>query len=488
MNNRYKIICALFWGVAVWSGLLSCSSEEDLGPKGQKDSEAYIKIELNISDYKIPTDKEKNTKAMGYLAEKAIKYDLLNILVFKSDDKFYYKAPARDLTVENTGKATVTIKLVKPDNNESFNIVVIANHDMSSMSMIENTTTKSEILEQLKYTINTSDRKWNAATGSSTPFPMWAEVKDITISENMLPISLNLYRALAKVDVGLAFKMNSDGTLTEEVAGLDHFKLKEVKVYRTYKEGQAAPLKTDYTTTPSIPLGSTRYGDDEPLTYTMTAPTDSYLHEIYLPEADIPSNPSNNNIHCIVVGGYYEGSSDITYYRLDFEEIKNGAPATYLPLLRNYRYIFNILNVIGCGFPSPDQALKSTSSGNKVEYKLIKWDENIHEMHVEGKYYFGIDSRLLVFRPRPTIRSNNNVRTIKYQTNYPLSQTDGITFEWESMKTGGERNFEAKWNEDTQLIRITALKTNDTGTILTDVLYVKAGPFIVTINIQQECL
>lgn len=487
MNNRYNNICALLWGMAALFGFLSCSAEEDFVLKGQAVAEGYMKIELNMPDYRIPTDEdEKKTRAMDDAAEKAIKSELLNVLVFKSDNKFYYKAPISDLTVESNGKTTVTIKLVKSESSESFNMVVIANHDMNGMSMIENATTKSELLEQLKYAVSTSDRKWNAVTDSSTPFPMWAEIENVTVSENMLPVELDLYRALARVDVGLAFKLENGGKLTEEALGLDNFKLKEVKVYRTYKDGHVAPLRADYTTTPSVPSGSARYADDNPLEYAMAAPADSYLREIYLPEADLPDTPSNNNMHCIVVGGYYLGSSAVSYYRLDFAEINKDAPPAYWPILRNHRYVFNILNVKGPGYTSPALALQATSSGNNVDYELIKWDESIHEMHVGGKYYFGLDNRELTFKPKATAIDASNVHTIKYQTNYPLSQTDVISFEWKSVKDGGAAIFEAEWIESSKSIGITALKTNDTNVLLTDVLYVKAGPFVIEVKIQQE--
>lgn len=487
MNNIYKIICVLLFLTIVIAGFFSCTDETPVRKEGGlPGSEAYMKIELNIPDYKIPTDSMKKTKAMDNVAEKAIKSDLLSILVFKTNDKFYYKAPVSDLTIESSGKATATIKLVKSKNNEKCNIVVIANHNMSSVSMSEDITTKNDILEQLKYTISTSDRKWNAATGSSTPFPMWAELGDITVTENMLPIELNLYRALARVDVGLAFKIGSDGTLTEEVLGLDHFKLQEVKVYRTYGQGHVVPLKADYTETPTIPSGSTRYADDKPLSYTAGSPVDSYLREIYLPEADLPETPSNENMHCIVIGGYYRGATDISYYRLDFAEITNSSPIDYYPILRNHRYVFNILNVIGPGFASPEQALKSTSSGSSVEYELIVWNESIHEMHVEGKYYFGLDNRDLIFGPKKTIEDATNVHIIKYQTNYPLAPENVMTFEWESVKNGEQPIFEVEHLEADQSIKITTLTTNDTNIILTDVLYVKLGPFTIKVNIQQK--
>lgn len=486
--SRYKIISTLFLGLAALFVLISCSAEESLEPNRHSGSEAYMKIELNMPDYKIPTDRdEKKTKSMNDAAEKVIKTDRLNIFVFRSDDKFYYKAPISDLTIEAaTGKVIATIKLVKPETSENFNIVVIANHDQGSLSLVENTTTKSDILEQLKYTVNTPDGKWNAKTGSSAPLPMWAEIQNVVVSGNMLPVELNLYRALARVDVGLAFKLENDGKLTEETLGLDNFQLKEVKIYRTYKDGHVAPLRADYTTVPSVPSGSERYADDKPLEYAMIAAGDSYLREIYLPEANLPSDPSGNNMHCVIIGGYYLGSSEVTYYRLDFAEINKDVPITYWPILRNHRYVFNILNVKSSGFSSPDQALKSTSSGSNVDYELIKWDESIHEMHVEGKYYFGVDNRGLVFKPKATAQDAGNVHTIKYQTNYPLSSADGITLEWESVKNGGEAIFEAKWIEGAQHIQITALKTNDTNVLLTDILNVKAGPFVIQVNIQQE--
>lgn len=101
--------------------------------------------------------------------------------------------------------------------------------------------------------------KWNVDARDYTPFPMWGETDEMVISETMDMPTVRLYRALARIDIGLNFNM-IDGKLTEDAHGIPEFKIKEVYVCRTNKSGYIAPLAVDEVHIPSDGGTSRRYG------------------------------------------------------------------------------------------------------------------------------------------------------------------------------------------------------------------------------------
>ena len=201
-----------------------------------------------------------------------------------------------------------------------------------------------------------------------------------------------------------------------------------------------------------------------------------------MPEAGLPSTPDNDNIHCLVIGGYYHNKSTISYYRLDFATETESGEA-YLPILRNHRYVFNIIKVSGPGFTSATSALNSTPIAGNVDYDLIVWDATIHEMETQGKYYFGIDNRDLLAEAKSTGSDPDNKFPVKYQTNYPLSDTDPLLLTWASTSLPV---FNAQWQENGKNILITVNSDNLTSSLRTDTLYVRAGSFVKKIVARQK--
>ena len=527
----------LFFIFSILAVMTSCVSEEvasvpDSEPDGLVEK-GYMKIHLNTPELQIPAE-TYGTRAMNGRSEEVIDSEILNVLVFSCDDggagdiseTFYCKASVSGSVVydENDGsKASVVVKLTKSvSSDDYYRIVVIANHDMSGIEMLENGTTKEGILSQLTY--SASD-KWNAGS----PFPMWGEGVPVLISDSMPSPTIELCRALARIDVGLNFVID-DGKQTEQASGIPDFKLSEVLVYRTYDRGYVAPLNVEmsgsqlsvfgicewqgtevpsvvgaysssqgvecaYSNLQGVPPDALRYADDSPLDYIIpvSGGVNSYVREIYIPEADLPPTPDNSNIHCLVIGGYYQNSAVASYYRLDFAKEDGSGIRTYLPILRNHRYVFNITRVNGPGFASAMSALESMPTAGNVDYDLIAWDATIHEMETQGQYYFGIDNRDLLAEAPSTNSAPNNKFTVKYQTNYPLSPADPIRLVWASAQdgnggTGGVPSpaFDAKWQANGKNILITVNNDNLTYTLLTDTLYVYAGSFVKKIVVQQK--
>ena len=367
----------------VWMTLLitSCISEEVFMPYPEPANpvqNGYIKIHLNTPDPQLPTSKSVGTRAMNAQEERVIDPKMLNVLVFSYMDDGYgtitetfdYMAPVSggvDYDEMDGSKATVVAKLMKSNtSSDYYRIVVIANHILSVINLERNVTTKKDLLEKLTYLV---PEKWNG-----TVFPMWGESMPIVISDDMPSPTIELCRALARIDVGLNFKANN-GKLTDQANGISGFKLAEVLVYRTYDKGYVAQIG-DTSEMPSVPSDALRHDDDSPLGYIIpdVGGVDVYAREIYVPEAELPSTPTQDNIHCIVIGGYYQNTAVVSYYRLDFANETTFGERSYLPLLRNHRYVFNIIQVHGPGFSSAMAALASVPTTGNVDYDLVVWE------------------------------------------------------------------------------------------------------------------
>ena len=496
----YKWILLFLTGVIIVL-TTSCVNDEIVSipePYGP-DKSGYMKIHLNMPDLRTPAAKVYGSRAMNDYAERAIDPKLLNILVFDYNDDgngnitetFCYMAPVSESIVYDEldkNKATVTVRLTKNISpGDLYRIMVIANHDLSGINLTtKEDITKEGVLEQLTYTVQ---GKWNADSNSYSPFPMWGENAPTAIFNDMPSPTINLYRALARIDIGLNFAIDN-GKLTEQAHGISDFKLKEILVFRTYNKGHIASLSDNFTNTPSIPSDASRHADNSPLSYIIQdeGGASSYVREIYVPEADLPSSPENDNIHCIVVGGYYKNSPVMSYYRLDFAEETNLGVRTYLPILRNHRYILNIIQVCGPGFLSAQSALSSHGTIENIDYNLIVWNESIHEMATQGKYYFGLDNRNLLVGAKSTNNDLNNTHTISYQTNYPLSTSDPLELSWASVLNDPTFTplFNAQWQAISKSIVITVRNDNTTKGLLSDTLFVQAGPFTMKIFVQQE--
>ncbi|WP_145996357.1 hypothetical protein [Dysgonomonas massiliensis] len=505
MNNLNKIILLFVFSIAAMLGFWSCTHDGiDDGIDNEKGETAkYIRLELRVPEYKEPTVGESQTKAMTPEMESKLDPEQISIFAFKiaedGTETFWYQVPiVPNTVVQEEGKITFTAKVIKTSVSEKATLAIFANCVVPSGILVEGVTTKSEFYKKVIYSMPSND-DGNNIWDTNKPIPMWHELFKFDVTEELQssPTPVHLIRAMGRIDVGLNFKLDGKKFL-EEAAGISNFKIKEVNVYRTYEKGLVARNRQvePNLSVGVVPEGVSRRGDDNPLKYLVQDDTEgrganSYVREIYVPQAERPASASSKNMHCIVIGGYYNGSDKVSYYRLDFYDDYNEAfPAAnrWLSISGNNRYVFNITDVIGPGFATAEQALASEASKDKLEYDLIVWDESIHEMHVQGKYYFGLDNRDLLFGPKSSIEDPSNVFNLKYQTNYPISSTEPITFEWESLKNdpNATPRFEAQWDSSNRSIKIVALTKNETNTVLEDILYVKTGPFVIKVDIKQE--
>ena len=433
-----------------------------------------------------------------------IDYNNIYVLVFEDagqDELFRYQA-----VITAIASSQITLKVPACEERSKYRFVVIAN---AYVPYIAGGTPKNEALNKLVFDCV---GKWNASDEPFSPIPMWGEHGQLSAIKNNMSVNVLMHRALARVDVGALFKFNNPAHATEadneSVWGLNNFKIKEVRVYRTLNKAYVAssadkmianevvnpniPASAKYNSDSGVGLNDLKDADNHPLTYTMFAGSDSYVREIYLPES-FPSdvNSSADNVPCIVIGGYYgeNNNTHITYYRADFATYNNGAHLTYLPLLRNHRYVFDIRSVGGPGYNEPEQALNSIVSDMTLDVKA--WNEIPFNYQVQGNYFYSIDTRKVILDARSTGDTNDISCDISYRTNLNLDPVyNPLTCKWKSSGSLYNNYFDVIVNYAAKTITIKA-KNENVGIgaqTLSDQLYIDVENYQFTIDVEQRAV
>lgn len=499
MKKKYyiRLLGSFLVLLSLW--LTGC---EDI-PYAKDESEGErVSLQLNLLT---PGLMQTSTRAMDASQEVAIDYNQIQILAFEkteSGEVFRYNAIISDRT-----PPTVTLRVPVSKHGEEYRFVILANAPVVS---IADGTEKSVALNQFVFDCV---GKWNTSSGGYKKIPMWGELPNPIRITNDRSASILLHRALARVDVGARFKFNNVNPQTgeeyenaetdkESVWGLDNFKIKEIRVYRTYHKAYVASsqdkMSGNEVVVPSFPVpvaynsdDGTIYStlgeaDENPLIYTLDVAQDSYIREIYLPESVIIDAQSNmDNVPCLVVGGYYgeTNGSEITYYRADFATYSNKKLTSYRPILRNHRYVFDIQNVQSPGFETPEQALKSISAPLKLN--VVAWNEVPLGYYTQGNYYFGVDNRFIEMEARAQGDATTNTYTISYQTNLELDGTSGktLTYTWRD-----GIYFDVSIDYARKTITFTAREDNigASSAVRDDVLTLQVENLQLTIHVNQK--
>lgn len=399
----------------------------------KKDNKVEIILNLNVPE-------QQRTRAQLSNADET-SISNIRVFVFDANDKFKYEAKIASSVTPTTstdplyqGKGSLKVRLIKSTGDEKYKIVVIANiaSDDDVPTLTVGASTYENLRDGLKFK--------SIQDYSARKLPMWGE-NTIKIEENKA-ISLDMLRALARVDVGLDF----DAYPSDNAKGLGNsFSLKTVDVYNVNEKGYYIPASANITsnaaTNPTIPTGlgtakTYTYGDD-------ATATNSIVRDIYISESNNKGQTDESKKTYIVIGGNYAESTDITYYRLDFI----GADGTeVLDVLRNYRYRFDIKKIGGSGYATKPEAA-SNSNINKIDAVLSVWDES---------------------QGNPTARGSS--RMVKYHQSYMLGiDTDKFTLFKEQgsegsimARTNWNDGWTAKVTEGGDWLKITA-KTGSTN-------------------------
>ena len=342
---------------AVTALLGSCVDEDGITrTKGTGDLTLTLKLE-------VPKNSIPETRAMTGSDESAL--NSIKILVFKNDagtEKYAYTA-----YVDKFTGSSVTAKLIRSTAGEQYRLVLLAN--VSSLPAISANETKADVLKKITFATST---KW-PTTGTSRYIPMWGESGLQQIADYTNLGSVQLLRALAKVDVNCTVATST-------------FQLQHVYLYNTSNKAYAAPLAANVSgnvaNAPSIPTGASTNGVIEYI-----AASNAYTNEIYLAEAAKGSENTLSTSPCMVIGGKYNSGAE-TFYRVDFVKT-TGTTNTFLDILRNKQYNVKITGVSGAGYPTKEDAFNARAVNMSVA--ITDWDASgMTDIAFDGQYTLGI--------------------------------------------------------------------------------------------------
>ncbi|MDO5036458.1 MAG: fimbrial protein [Porphyromonas sp.] len=434
--------------------------------------EKYFVLELQA-----PSLMHSSATNRAMTAEDEQKIEDLQVLVFKKgsdseeqNETFLYRANVISQEIDNaTGTTKIKITL-RTSTTDQYRLVLLGNHPGTMPSLSEGET-KSAVFEKI---VNTFPDKWDATAGSAT-LPMWGESNLTTIIDESTTFTdfsgapaIRMIRSLARVDVGIMFEANAQ---SESVQASDiPFQIKSVSVYRTATRYRTPGSQGSLGTTPIVPAGTAYRAENNPIRYELTEAGSSYIREIYIPERAAGNTISD--APCLIIGGYYgEGNtSEITYYRADFAQ-----GSSYLPILRNHRYRFNITKVSGPGFSSEEEALDSKPVN--IQYTVIKWDEaDVSALVTDGQYMMGVSSDRLTFY------KTHDSQVITIRTDWASGWTAEVTegSEWLTLdKTSGSAD------TDTGIPLTISTSDNDSATQRTGSILIKAGRMQWSVAVTQ---
>lgn len=302
---------------------ISCHKDPDYAPGVFKDGVITYNLRLNVSGNAV-------TYAMSDVNESSI--STIDVVAFTEIDglkQFAYRVSGSDITRNGN---EISFKAKIPAVDQPFRLVVIANarKELDALGTISKGALKADLLARIISTLGEGEY-WNVnSAGDFTPIPMWGESDLINYTSSTLEITL--LRALARIDVELAS------------SALENFLITSVSLYNSKTSGIVtslalpSPLVNNSVLTYNLPPGGGV----------------SLTGTIYTFEA--AAQPVTSiDATALVIGGKYNGSSTISYYRLDF--LTNAG--TPLALLRNNKYIARITEV-----NSPGSVDKETAWNN----------------------------------------------------------------------------------------------------------------------------
>lgn len=277
-----------------------------------------------------------------------------------------------------TGKYSATL-LQSVGNNDKYKLVILANFPDGDYGIFQRMGGKSygEIQQAcLSGEFVGSDKV--PVFDADHPFPMFGIVQDgepLVINEIMNLGTVSLVRAVARVDIGVGTK-NTDNTWNK---GSVPFAMTQVQIWKAGKQYAYMPVENNFSSSAGVltinrpsPVGDTETKTYGGSTYIMN--TTYCAEKIYLPETDLQWGSVYDGQHtnrlAIIVGGHYNNSPELSYYRVDFTNDDSGDK---MNILRNYVYQFTIKSVKAAGYATAELAYKSMPKNLGFEATLEPW-------------------------------------------------------------------------------------------------------------------
>lgn len=406
-NIARTTAAALFVALGGWS----CTTEEQIAvdpmPEGMET------IDLSIT---VPPGAPENTATRALSADGEKTVAEVDVLQF-TGDKFAHRAIGYGIEVTGDKTRSFTAKLL----TGTSDLVLIVggraqvNDAMNGTNGVEKitaATTLQEALDRLKIEVTATNK---ITTDVLPTLPMFGFKQGVSVQAGNT-IAAQLVRSVAKVTLSRA------AAVTDAI-----FKFADVRLYNQALEGWIAPKFSSWpadnvatapwfgTATAPEKASYTAAPSDAPILYTGSADkvTNAVTdYSIYTFEAPAGSEAGKESNVCLVVGGYYDGSTAPSYYRVDFRDLTSG---NYLPLLRNHVYNVLVRSVTGPGYPNPDDAFHGTP---RLVAEIVDWNAVNEHTIFDGQYFLEVD------RDSIGLNGSGDAQTFTAKTNYDLDIID----------------------------------------------------------------
>lgn len=443
MNKPRHLLQVVVCLLCCWLSV-ACSDELSPGSSGLNGgggSASAGSLLLTLQVPGIPAAGDAATRAATPADECRIDPAQLHLLLFDpSGDKyvFYrYASPTnlKEVAGSNPRRYTLEIPFKAGEFNRNYRMMVVANlplsqlkkagggEDFPAFRACSDRDNPVEAVRNLIICDNPGDEqtgRWPVGgTAGFIPFPMWEESAAFNARPQGNIGTLNLIRAVARIDVGINFKKNPDGTypLNDMRSGGvrsngngRYFKLMSTSVYRIPRSAWIGPRDENFNAQAGTVTAATATGDmpDAPRQYVeadLSTDPDAadpaeaenrraLTRTVYVPEA-ANHGQNRNRAACLVVGGVYgEGNTTTTYYRIDIYDRTPGAdgnmpkptPENRMDILRNHAYVVNITSVSGPGAATEEEALQADNTHMEIE--LSDWDQDqpVGDITSDGVY------------------------------------------------------------------------------------------------------
>lgn len=399
--NIHKLLALLLMAV----GLAACINDPLTDPTAQPGRSTMVKLEVRVQANDAPS-----TRAL----QQAQEDEVGQLTVFAFDKG----TPAnRDTQLRHIGRSVgppqgegttkqFTVELYSGE----WDIWVLANAGDFADELTGQALTKSDLQALI---VHTQQGKWNVDPtdpNGAYRIPLWGMLDAVPIETSTTAISaaVNLYRMLAKIDVEVQRDPDAIDPATYPGITNEQFELTYVSLHNYNTTGRVVPgitaadgdwinpaggaaLRTSLPANPGTMNGwqpENRLEWSDPADF--TTPGTALRGTIYTFEANAGTTAANRP--CIIIGGRYNQSNEVTYYRADFAT----AADNYLSLLRNHRYTFIIRKIAGKGLSTVQEAYEAGPTN--LEAEVIRWgDGGLLEGVWNGNYEIRFSTRNIHF-------------------------------------------------------------------------------------------
>ena len=445
-------------GVLIWIlwmglfGFTSCTDRlEEMEEQYTGENEVWVRLIVS----RPYSAKEVRSKAGN---DRETEIDEIQLLVFE-EGGYKYRVPG--ISITNSGTTTsFSARLLATD--KTLDLYIVANATAAVLAnepQVGDTENEVRTKLQLGFPVG----------GKFTTLPMSGHYRltsglDANYRQKISGVSM--LRAVARVDV--------------LVGGITNFELTSIQAYRVNSRIQLiANQDLPVVTAPSIPVNS-RMEVNTPVS---AINGNQAVSELYLSESVSPAESERvNGATCVVVGGKYAGSEEVTYYRIDFDP--DDTQGSFGQILRNHRYVFTIRSVAGPGWPSADEAASNRSA--QINLDIQSWDESTTDMYFDTDHHFGVSTREVVLESKQNAALTVQVDTDLSDYTFQWSDEQGNVSGTAAQSLAGSYFKVEKTNNGRHIV-VTALQSNNSDSDERKTYFViNASRWRILMTIRQQ--